>query len=395
MLPLHLATPSLSIDRRRAEFADPAVEDRFVRHLLPQRNAQLKGSLLFAAGFYVLFGVTDFATLGFTHVAWALAALRLMVALVALGGHYAIRRRPDSVPVSISAACSLLVVALAVFMVVSWYQPEAMAWNTMSQALILMAVYVNFPNRFVYSVAIGIGSSVVFGTMLALQGMLKADDLLTLALLLILANALGYIAAIRFNLAQRLQFRCAVLERRQADRDPLTGCYNRRVLHNGLLDAELARARRYGTALSVIMCDIDHFKRINDTHGHAAGDQVLADFARMLMAMTRDAVDSVVRYGGEEFLIVLPETDLPGAHALAERIRLAFAGATSHVESGQAVSATASFGIAAVPAMLAEPPASGGRLIDAADAELYAAKRGGRNTVRGGNVGPGALRAAG
>ncbi|WP_165390925.1 GGDEF domain-containing protein [Pseudoduganella lutea] len=390
---LDLSTPSLTIDRRRAEFDDPAVEDRFIHHLLPQRNAQLKGSLLFAAAFYVLFGVTDLATLGDTNVAWFLVGLRVLVAGVALGGHYAITRRPGSVRVSIAAACALLVAALGVFMVVAWFQPEALPWNTMSQALILMAVYVNFPNRFMYSVAIGVGSSVVFGTMLAVQGFLKADDLLTLVLLLILANALGYIAAIRFNLAQRQQYRSAVLERQQADRDPLTGCYNRRVLHKGLLDAELARARRYGTALSVILCDIDHFKRINDTHGHTAGDLILADFAGMLMAMTRETVDRVVRYGGEEFLLVLPETDLAGAHALAERIRLAFACAISRVESGKAVSATASFGIATVPVMHTEPPVSAGKLIDAADAQLYAAKRGGRNAIRGGEVEPRVLRA--
>jgi diguanylate cyclase (GGDEF)-like protein len=144
--------------------------------------------------------------------------------------------------------------------------------------------------------------------------------------------------------------------------------------------------QRYGTALSVILCDIDHFKRINDTHGHAAGDQVLVDFASLLLRMTRDTVDSVIRYGGEEFLVVLPQTDLGGAHALADRIRLAFAHATSPVESGTRVSATASFGIAAVPALHPHPPASADALIEAADVQLNEAKRGGRNTVRGTDV---------
>jgi hypothetical protein len=188
----HDLSPSrLTIDRRRAEFADPVSEDRFIRHFLPERNAQLKASLVFAAVFYVVFGATDFATLGFTATAWALVGLRVAVALVGLSGYFAIVRRPASVPVSIGAACILLVAALGVFMVVCWYQPQAMAWNVMSQALILMAVYVNFPNRYLYAVAIGVGSSVVFYAMLAVQGDLAADDLLTLALLLILGNALG------------------------------------------------------------------------------------------------------------------------------------------------------------------------------------------------------------
>jgi diguanylate cyclase (GGDEF)-like protein len=382
-----LTSPSQIIDRRHAEFADPAFEERFVRHFLPERNAQLKASLLFGAAFFLVFGVTDLATLGPTATTWVLAALRMMVALIGLGGYAAIVRHPDSLRVSIWAACSLLVSALGVFMVVAWYQPSVLAWNAMSQALILMAVYVNFPNRFVYAARIGIGSSVVFAAMLFVQGNLKADDLLTLVLLLILGNALGYIAARRFNRAQREAFRAAVLLEKLADRDPLTGCFNRRVLQKGLLDAELARSRRYGTALSVILCDIDHFKRINDTHGHAAGDQVLDSFASLLQTMTRDPVDSVIRYGGEEFLLVLPQTDLAGAQALAERIRLAFAGAAIPAGDGSLVSATASFGIAAVPAqpavLSAEPPASFEVLIGAADAQLYAVKRGGRNGVRG------------
>jgi diguanylate cyclase (GGDEF)-like protein len=376
VLPRDPSKPSLTIDRRRAEFADRASELRFIRHFLPERNRQLKVSLLFAAAFYVAFASTDFATLGDTAIAWMLAGLRVGVALVGVGGYVAIARRPRSVRVSIGAASILLVVALAVFMVVCWFQPQVLAWNAMSQALILMAVYVNFPNRYIYAAAIGIGSSMVFAAMLAVQGNLKADDLLTLVLLLVMGNALGCIAARRFNVAQREQFRASLQLQRLADRDPLTGCYNRRFLQKGLLNAELERTRRYGTPLSVVLCDIDHFKRINDTYGHAAGDRVLADFAGLLLSLTRDTVDSVIRYGGEEFLLVLPQTDLAGAQALAERIRATFADAPDAT-----VKATASFGIASVPTHAAALPASSEALIGAADAQLYAAKRGGRNMV--------------
>jgi diguanylate cyclase (GGDEF)-like protein len=376
VLPQDPQRPNLAIDCRRAEFADPASESRFTRHFLPERNRQLKASLLFAAAFYVAFAATDFATLGATAIAWMLMGMRIVVALVGLGCFAAIVRRPRSVRVSIRAACTLLVVALAVFMVVCWFQPEVLAWNAMSQALILMAVYVTIPNRFIYAVAIGVGSSIVFAALLVIQGNLRADDLLTLVLLLVMGNALGYIAARRFHVAQREQFRASIQLQQLADRDPLTGCYNRRFLQKGLLNAELERTRRYGTPLSVVLCDLDHFKRINDTYGHAAGDQVLADFAGLLLSLTRDTVDSVVRYGGEEFLLVLPQTDLAGAQTLAERIRAAFADAP-----GATVKATASFGIASVPAQAPVLPASSEALIGAADAQLYAAKRGGRNRV--------------
>lgn len=378
-----LSTLRLSIDRRRAEFSDREFEDRFIRHFLPERNAQLKASLLLSAAFYVVFGLTDIATLGPTVTAWSLIALRVAVALLALLACLAISRHPESVSVSIRAACCVLVAGLGAFPVLCWYQPAAMAWNLMSLALILMAVYVIFPNRFIYSVAIGIGASLAFAAMLLIQGSLKLDDVVALVLLLILGNALGTIAARRFHLAQREQFRSAMLLQEAADRDPLTGCHNRRVLQGGLLDAELARARRYGSALSVILCDLDHFKRINDSHGHAAGDQVLSAFAGLLRSMAREAVDSVIRYGGEEFLVVLPQTELAGAQALAERIRDAFANMSTALDDGAFVGTTASFGVASVPAHHPSPPASFEALICAADEQLYAVKRGGRNGVRG------------
>ena len=378
----HLSSLRLTIDRRRAEFADPEFEDRFIRHFLPERNAQLKVSLLFSAVCYVAFGLTDLATLGPTVTAWTLIVLRVLVALIALSAYVAISCNPDSVPVSLRATCSVLVAGLGAFPVLCWYQPGAIAWNLMSLAFILIAVYVIFPNRFIYSVAIGVGASAAFATMLLVQGLLKMDDLVALVLLLVLGNALGYIAARRFHLAQREQFRSATLLQEVADRDPLTGCHNRRVLQRGLLEAELTHSRRYSGALSVILCDIDHFKRINDTHGHAAGDQVLVEFAGLLQSMVREADDSVIRYGGEEFLVVLPQTDLAAAHALAERIRDAFAGALTPLGDSKFVSMTASFGVATVSARHPYPPATSEALIRAADDQLYAVKRGGRNGVR-------------
>lgn len=379
----HLSRPGLTIDRQRAEFADPALEDRFLQHVLAERNAQLKASMLFSAAFFVAFGVTDIATLGPTFTAWTLVGLRVAVALGALGACAAIARHPDSVSLSVRATCCVLVAGLAVFTVVCWFQPASMAWNLMSLAVIVMAVYVVFPNRFVYAVAIGAGASVVFTAMLLVQGRLTGDDTVALVLLLSLGNGHGYIAARRLQLAQREQFRSTMLLQELAERDPLTGCLNRRVLQEGLLEAELARARRYGSALSVILCDIDHFKRINDTHGHAAGDQVLCTFAALLRAMTRDTVDRVIRYGGEEFLVVLPQTELAGAQALAERIRDTFARASCLLADGTQVCATASFGVACAPARHPHPPASFEALLGAADDELYAVKRGGRNGVRG------------
>jgi diguanylate cyclase (GGDEF)-like protein len=107
--------------------------------------------------------------------------------------------------------------------------------------------------------------------------------------------------------------------RRLSQTDALTGLYNRRFLDQSL-ETEFHRARRSGTRLSVIMFDVDHFKRFNDTHGHDQGDRVLRAVAETLRAALRN-YDLPCRYGGEEFLAILPNTDAPGAFAVAERLR--------------------------------------------------------------------------
>jgi diguanylate cyclase (GGDEF)-like protein len=147
--------------------------------------------------------------------------------------------------------------------------------------------------------------------------------------------------------------------------DPLTGLLNRRGLDERF-GAELARAAREERPLSVVAIDIDHFKRINDTHGHDAGDRALARLASTLSEQTRGA-DITARVGGEEFLIVLPGTDAERAHEFAERLR---------VVVDEQLPFTISAGIAA-----ADQPTTAFALTEAADVALYAAKRGGRNRV--------------
>ncbi len=157
--------------------------------------------------------------------------------------------------------------------------------------------------------------------------------------------------------------------------DGLTGCYNRRF---GLarLREELARARRMQAPLAVVLFDLDHFKAINDTRGHLAGDRVLVWAARQARLLLRQG-DVLVRYGGEEFLLVLPFAGEEEAVEVAERIRQALA--ASPVPDGrQGIPITVSAGVAGWPQSAAESEVE---LVDLADAALYAAKRGGRNRV--------------
>ena len=376
-----MPTPTPIIDRRRAEFADDAIERRFNRHHLPQRIRQLNISLLFCAAFYLAFAATDLATLGTTTTAFLLLSLRVLVALLGVAGCILLRRDDATVTMALAVANAIEVVGMAVFMVLCWYQPDATAWNAMSLGLMLVALYISIPNRLVYATAIAVASSIAFSAMVHVQQTLRSDDLVAMALLLLLANAIGHIGARALHLAQREGFRSALALQQLAERDPLTGCLNRLVLQKGVLEAELVRARRYGTPLSVMLCDVDRFGRTIETHGHAAGDQVLQDYANLLRAMTRDAIDSVIRYGGEEFLLILPETELDGAMRLAERIRAAAAATGTVLADGQRIQVTASFGIAAVGTAHAHGTAAD--LLAVADAQLYAAKDAGRDCVRG------------
>lgn len=161
--------------------------------------------------------------------------------------------------------------------------------------------------------------------------------------------------------------------------DALTGCRNRTYLAERL-PVEIKRACRYGRPLSVVICDLDHFKRVNDTLGHPAGDVVLVEVGKMLNAVLRNDLDWVVRFGGEEFLLVLPETALDGAVRLAERIRAGIAAAPVHYREIE-IPVTASFGAAQLPGDPEDVAHAGESLLQLADQALYAAKAAGRNRV--------------
>jgi diguanylate cyclase (GGDEF)-like protein len=185
---------------------------------------------------------------------------------------------------------------------------------------------------------------------------------------------LASLAVLRVRRAQQaLRIANAALEKALGEasdlarRDPLTRVWNRRYLHERLGD-ELARADRLQKVVSLLMLDLDWFKRINDEHGHAAGDETLVAFADLLKRQTR-RIDIVARYGGEEFVVVLPETDLSAARLVADRIRLA--------QRNQGLHTTVSIGVADS----SQHGQSIDALLAAADSALYAAKGAGRDRV--------------
>ncbi|MEG1329113.1 MAG: GGDEF domain-containing protein [Janthinobacterium sp.] len=261
-----------------------------------------------------------------------------------------------------ASGSALLALDLVVFLLCYALRETDADWHATAFCLLLAAPYAGLTRHLLDGAVLAIVASLAwFG--------LQAGSAATLLLL----NLSGIVAGHGQQRQRRAHLRRHAILAEQAVRDHLTGCYNRRYLDEHLLGAELARSQRHGLCLTAILCDLDHFKRINDAHGHAAGDAVLRTFAALLGNATRHGIDSVVRHGGEEFLLILPETDLAGGVRLAERLR---AGLARHIGT------TASFGVACIACAPGSRAPGAATLVNAADRLLYQAKHAGRNCVR-------------
>jgi two-component system cell cycle response regulator len=190
----------------------------------------------------------------------------------------------------------------------------------------------------------------------------------------------------RLRTAQRIltlehSLRTVVDEKsRLATTDTLTGASNRRYFTRHF-NRELKRAQRYGGTLALLMIDIDHFKQVNDRFGHAIGDEVLQEFSKRINAGLPRESDWFARIGGEEFVVVLPQTALAGAQTVAEKLRASVAASPMRALAG-AISITTSVGVASLDALAAtQTTASLDSMLDLADRCLYESKNAGRNRV--------------
>ncbi len=184
---------------------------------------------------------------------------------------------------------------------------------------------------------------------------------------------------LKFIWADELEARYQVKLAEGALVDPLTGLHNRRHFEERL-GSELAAAQRHGRPVSLLLCDVDHFKNINDEHGHLAGDETLKMISFVLRGVVRKE-DVLARYGGEEFVVIARETGMDGAQALGERIRDAVARSRC-VWHGHDLGVTVSIGVTVSVGLTSFVPGRTEReLIELADRALYLAKQGGRNRV--------------
>ena len=199
-----------------------------------------------------------------------------------------------------------------------------------------------------------------------------ADVVVAIVLFLGACFVLGIAQLSRHTAADIL--RIATLER-DVFTDELTGLFNRRYL-SARLGEEIARARRYSSDLSAIMIDLDHFKAVNDTYGHQTGDEVLRSVS-VVVSQTIRPSDIAVRYGGEEILVVVTNTDIRGALYLAERLRSNISGLQVRVGASESVRISVSLGVSS----LSREDDQTVSLVNRADEALYRAKRQGRNQV--------------
>jgi len=378
-----------------AEFTDPDTEAAY-----RQRNAldgirQARYGLGLWAAFLLVFIYPDYLNLGASGAFWLLLGMRLTLVTAIFGFGWLIARYPGWLMDGRGAAL-LLVFGWTGFFLLFYLLPEdQVPWVIAMTMALLVGQFVFIPNL------------VTTGTIPAVYGVLgtlfsvcqvsevSAEDLGALGLMLVAPAATGLFVAHRFQTDQRkafsrlLQAEQANTElhkeiqmrreleaqlKRQVATDPLTGLHNRRS-YEMLFQRELTRKQRYGGSLSLFVLDLDHFKEINDSFGHSAGDRALRALAGLCRKQLREA-DIIGRLGGEEFVVMLPGTALAEAVPVAERLREKIAEMAFETPHGS-FHMTATIGLAG----LLNRDKDVGELVRRADEALYRGKTGGRNQV--------------
>lgn len=377
----------------RGEFLSKHTESDYREHVKDVTARHLVVALRVWAFLLVAFGWLDFMALGHSDGFYHLMGSRLLSAFFLLSFSVMVKYRSDLAKDGVGVSI-LEVLGFLLFFIIYFVRPDIVSWNIGVTVIILISLYIFIPNRVVHSNIVAFFG--IFGTLYCLF-LLGAEPPTLVALFFILCfpTIVGYFAATRLNLASRQQYALfmetvqvnqslqAEIKRRealevelklQATTDPLTGLLNRRQYEN-LFSREQERVKRHGSKLSLCVADLDHFKRVNDEHGHDAGDQVLKHISDLFVDTLRHT-DIVGRFGGEEFILLLPDTDLDNALTVIRRLREKLQASPVNV-GDKVLQVTATF---AVTEVVAED-ATIEDVIRRADKALYQGKEAGRNQV--------------
>lgn len=384
---------NLTISRWSAEFADPVVERAYHQHVEADVAKFLARALKLWAALLAIFAWPDWASLGNSAEFYILLSLRLGHVMLLLGLAYLLPHKPHWATLGWPVTC-VAIAGYPLFFVYPYILPDDGAFGLAIMMMMLLSVYVFVPNRLTLTNIIAlVGFAMVILNVIITGG--GAGDVILAAIVLAWPIAIGFAAAQRINTGNRKAF-AALLSAEDANRalaeeiahrkilevelqhqaltDPLTGLSNRRQ-YEMLFHRELARHKRHQTPLALGMIDLDHFKRINDEHGHEFGDQVLRTVGEALREPLRSC-DILGRFGGEEFILILPETNLEQAIDIAERMRKALRSAAI-IKDGQTIHITATFAITEV----CDKDQEISDVIRRADEALYQGKRAGRDRV--------------
>lgn len=377
-----------------AEFTEPEIEADFRAHTAGTMARQLRSTLWVWVAALLFISWMSYRFYGAVPSSHLLLGSRLVVLVALLLLIIRSHQSPDYITDG-HAVTFMEMVGFAVFFLVFMFRPELTIYKLGVMVVLLIAVYVFIPNRLVTATAAAIvGIAGLMFTMWVVG--LSGREQLGLFLLLAIPAALGHVTAYRLHRAQREQYvllrqaeasnaqmlkeieQRKLLERElkhQAITDPLTGLFNRRHFEE-LYHRERERARRQGTPLMLVMVDLDHFKQVNDRYGHDSGDRVLRHVAAYFKDGLRQT-DVIGRLGGEEFMLLLPDTECSEAQAMIERVRSGLAERTIKVGSEEEISVTATFALVAV-----QPEKDSLDLaLKAVDQALYRGKDEGRNRL--------------
>ncbi|WP_275629164.1 GGDEF domain-containing protein [Pseudomonas sp. 273] len=360
---------------RRLRF-DAPLEGEYRAYLLEDNFALKCSALGFAVLAWLALAAIDLLLIPAPQH-WDLLAVRgaVLVLLVICGG-LILQRRFVRLMVPLSIAC-ILAVGIGAAVVVGIAHRVDPGYPYEGLLLVSMAAYFLVGLRF--SEALGSASLILLAYLgCELYAGLAPAKLLNNLVFLLLGNLVGAVGCYLLEYKSREHFLISRLMRQMADHDALTGLHNRRSFDRQL-ERLWRQAQRDGTPLSLLLCDVDHFKAYNDRYGHQAGDEVLRSIGAALAASARRPLDMAVRLGGEEFAVLLYGTDLDEARQRAEVLRQAVQDlGISHEDSSTAAEVTLSIGVSCL-----QPgaPSALQAIYAHADRALYEAKAFGRNQV--------------
>ncbi|HNY49312.1 MAG TPA: GGDEF domain-containing protein [Smithella sp.] len=375
-----------------AEFSDRDTEASFQSHVQPIVTRQLRTALVVWGILLLLFAIPDYLGMGLTGPFYYLLAYRVVMAITLFILYLTITPETNIFKISYPVMW-FVIVYISGFMLFFIYRPDVVYLVIGVLMIQLLALLVFIPIRFIMSF-----SAAVYGVFIILLTRFllgtTAEKMISLFVILLLPVGVGAATTHRLGIMHRREYALWIktqkinrqleeeINRRikleaalqeMAATDPLTGLYNRREC-DILFRHEMERANRLNTPLSVGLIDLDHFKQVNDTYGHAAGDEVLRRTARLFRENLR-TMDIVGRWGGEEFIVMLPEMAIDQANITGNRLLQALA--ATDIDAGSAlIKITATIGITQLL-----PGDKMDEIISRADAALYKGKEAGRNRV--------------